>query len=179
MGIDDRQRIFNFKKATLFGPIFICSCCKRKLFQHSVVKITQALREKINKKVDSLYSTCIIREEIVNVNINGNNEKTGAYICSTCKSTLLAGKIPAMAEVNGLGLVNIKENCHLTEFENNLIAQNLNFQYIYCLKKSRMAANKNQMISVPVHPETVRQLPRLPKSQLTSKEKKTYKNCHK
>ena len=132
-----------------------------------MIKITQALKIKIDEKAKGLYSKCIIKEEIVKVNINGNNEKTGAYICSTCRNTMMTGKIPSMAEVNGLGLMKTQENCCLTEFENNLIAQNINFQYIYCLKKSRMAANKNQMISVPVHPETVintvRQLPRLPK----------------
>ena len=50
-----------------------------------------------------------------------------------------------------------------------------------------MAANKNQMISVPVHPETVintvRQLPRLPKEgglvTVNLKRKKTFKNYHK
>ena len=70
-----------------------------------------------------------------------------------------------MALVNGLQLSPIEEDCHLTELENNLIAQNINFQYIFCLKKSRWAATKKRMISVP--PETVlrtvQQLPSLPR----------------
>ena len=79
----------------------------------------------------------------------------------------MSNRMPAMAMVNGLQLSPIEEDCHLTELENNLIAQNINFQYIFCLKKSRWAATKKQMISVPVPPETVlrtvQQLPRLPR----------------
>ena len=80
---------------------------------------------------------------------------------------MISNKIPAMAMVNGLQLSPIEQSCHLTELENNLIAQNINFQYIFCLQKSRWAATKKQMISVPVPPEavlnTVQQLPRLPR----------------
>ena len=185
--IDDRERIFKFKAATLIGPIFICSCCKRRMYEHSVVKITDDLITKIDRKGNGLYRKAIKSEEIIKLTINGSNDKTGAYICTTCRNTMMACKVPSMAEENGLKLTNIQGNCHLTEFENNLIAQNLNFQYIYCLKKSRMAASKNQMISVPVHPETVlktvSQLPRLPKDgglvTVNLKRKKTFKNHHK
>ena len=62
---DDRERIFNFKAATLFGPIFICSCCKRRLFQHSVTKITDELITKIDGKVPGLYKKCIEMEDII------------------------------------------------------------------------------------------------------------------
>ena len=77
------------------------------------------------------------------------------------------GKMPSMAVQNGLQLKEINECCNLTELENNLIAQIIIFQYIICLPKSRWAATKKQMISVPVPPETVldtvQQLPRLPR----------------
>ena len=72
-----------------------------------------------------------------------------------------------MAVYNGLDLVPMKKEDQLTELENNLIALNINFQYIYCLPKSRWGATRKQMISVPVDPSTiqntVQKLPRLPK----------------
>ena len=91
-----------------------------------------------------------------------------------------------MAICNGLQLASIKEDCDLTELENNLIALNLNFQYIYYKPKSRWAATKNQMISVPINQETVyntvEKLPRLPKDAglipVTLKKKKEYKGYH-
>ena len=113
--------------------------------------------------------------------------KLATTICSTCKTTMMSGKIPSMAEINGLQLIKIEDDCHLTEFENNLIALNLNFQYIFCLKKSRWAATKKQMISVPVAPKTVlntvERLPRLPKDAelvpVQLKRKKEYERYHK
>jgi hypothetical protein len=79
---------------------------------------------------------------------------------------MTSGKTPSMAVTNGLQLRRIDESCNLTELENNLIALNINFQYIFCLPNSRWGATKKQMISVPVTPETVlntiEKLPRLP-----------------
>jgi hypothetical protein len=185
--VDDRKRILNFKKATLFGPIFICSCCKRQLFENGVTKITTKFTTKLHKNHPGFYRKVIKNEEIVEVRVNGSDRKTGNYICSTCKTAIIGGKVPSMAEINGLELVNIEDDCHLTELENNLIALNLNFQYIFCLKKSRWGATKNQMISVPVGPNTVintvQQLPRLPTEAglipVQLKRKKEYQRCHK
>ena len=120
------------------------------------------------------------------IELNGNWDKTGSYICSTCKTTMLNGKIPSMATVNGLFLPPIEEQHLLTDLENNLIAQLLNFQYIFCLKKSRWAATKKQMISVPVPPETVQQnlqqLPRIPSEagliEVGIKRKMEYNRSH-
>ena len=92
-----------------------------------------------------------------------------------------------MAETNGLKLPKLEEDCYLTELENNLIAQIINFQYIYFLQKSRWAATKKQIISVPVATETIFQtlskLPRLPKEAglvpIQLKRKKAYEGCHK
>ena len=97
------------------------------------------------------------------------------------------GKIPAMSVQNGLKLVGIDDGCILTELENNLIAQNIIFQYIFCLKKSRWAATKKQMVSVPVTQEavlnTLIKLPRIPKeaglSEVKLKRKLSYDRCHK
>ena len=185
--IDDRTRVMNFKKATLFGPIFICSCCKRRLYENGVTKITPELKQKFESKNKQIYNKCIVREELVKLKINGSDHKTGHYICGTCKATMMTGKVPSMAEINGLQLLDIDKDCYLTDLENNLIALNLNFQYIFSLQKSRWAATKNQMISVPVTPNTVmntvEQLPRLPKDAgliaVKLKRKKIYKNCHK
>ena len=141
---------------------------------------------KIETKQSGLYKTCIPEERPIKFLINGIPKVT-IYICSTCKTTMLNGKVPSMAICNGLQLTNITEDCNLTELENNLIALNLNFQYIYYMPKSRWAATKNQMISVPISEETVHdtieQLPRLPKDAglipVQLKKKKEYKGYHK
>ena len=183
----EKQRLSNFNKAILFGPIFICSCCKRKLYENGVSKITDEFKDIVNKKKENFFRSCIPSCELVKIIFNGSDEKSGFYICHTCKSTMKTGKMPSMSIMNGLHLSNILEEGHLTELENNLIAQNINFQYIFCLKKSRWAATKKQMISVPVTVEklidTIHKLPRLPRDAglipVQLKRKKIYKRCHK
>ena len=96
-------------------------------------KITSNFKEEINKKRPNFYRNCIPTEEEVNIILNGSNEKSGSYICQTCKTAMKAGKIPSMSIMNGLHLTHIEDDCKLTELENNLIAQNINFQYIFHL----------------------------------------------
>ena len=156
----------NFNRAVIFGPIFICSCCSRQLYENGVTKITSAIEDKLEIKKPGFFHHCIPKKKYIEVTLNGIDTLSGFYICTTCKTSMMNGKVPAMATVNGLYLSNIEEDCQLTELENNLIAQNINFQYIFCLAKSRWGATKKQMISVPVSTETVRntiqQLPRTP-----------------
>jgi hypothetical protein len=184
---DATTRLGNFNRAVLFGPIFTCSCCHRKLFENGVTKITGKFKEKVNNKVN--YSSIIPEGQEVEVKIifNGSTELSGLYICHNCRQTLLKGKMPAMAVQNGLQLTNLDSDLQLTELENNLIAHMINFQYIFQLPKSRWGGTKNQMISVPVSQETIQEtvnkLPRLPKDAelvpVNLKRKMEYKNSHK
>ena len=52
--VDDMERLRNFKRSVIFGPIFICSSCSRKLFENGVKKITEKFKTSVNeKKMDS------------------------------------------------------------------------------------------------------------------------------
>jgi len=77
----------------------------------------------------------------VDIKLNGKTDKSGAYICHTCRTAMLNGKLPAIARVNGLDLAPYTKEFHLTELENNLIALIINFQYIFCLKKIKVGCN--------------------------------------
>ena len=155
--IDQQERLKNFNKAVLFGPIFICSSCSRKLYENGVMKISEKFKATVNEKKAGFYRTCIPKDKNISIMVNGKEEKTGSYICHICKSAMMMGKLPSMSVQNGLHLTKIEEGCHLTELENSLIALNINFQCIFCLQKSRWAGTKKQMISVPVAPETVKE----------------------
>ena len=156
------------------------------LLENGVVLITSKFRDKVNANKANHYESCIPKETPDNIIFNGNTDKTGCYICYTCKTAIISGKTPSMAVTNGLQLAPIDESFQLTELENNLITQNINFQYIFCLPNSRWAATKKQMISVPVTPETVlntvRQLPRIPREAglipVQLKRKKEYQGYH-
>ena len=101
---------------------------------------------------------------------------------------MMNGKMPAMSVKNGLQLVNLDEtSLKLSEIENNLIAQNIVFQKIFLLPKSRMSAVKDRLVNVPVGPEdianTIKNIPRTPKEagliQVKLKRKLEYTNFHK
>ena len=108
-------------------PIFICSCCERRLYENGVLKITGAFKEKVEKKRQNFFNHCIRKEIPIRIELNGKLEKTGSYICKTCREALLKGLVPAMATINGLFLPPYHERFRLSELENNLIAQIINF----------------------------------------------------
>ena len=165
----------SFMEAVVRGPIYICSCCHRRLFQNSVEKVTDKFREKIKSgKEDLAY--CLDKE--VRFREDGK-----VYICSTCKAALSGGRVPAMAVVNGLHLFDRDDRPNLTELEMNLIAHNINFQKMVLLPKSRWSAGKGRMVSVPVGDQdimnTAKMMPRLPSEAglipIKLKRKKVYK----
>ena len=94
--------------------------------------------------------------------------------------------MPSMAVANNLQL-NHHDRPRLTELENQLIAYNINFQKMVLLPRSRMAAGKGRMISIPIGPSdimsTAKQLPRLPSEAgvvpIKLKRKKEYKTHEK
>ena len=69
------------------------------------------------------------------------------YLCSTCKSGLLSGKMPSMAVGHGLELNTDPQRPELTELENNLISHTINFQKIVLSNKSRWLQGQGKMIS--------------------------------
>ena len=80
---DETQRRLNFNLEVLFGPIFICSCCERKLYEKGVTKITANFREKVEKKQANFFRHCIRKEITIKIELNGKMDKTGIYICRT------------------------------------------------------------------------------------------------
>ena len=171
------KRRKGFQNAVYIGPIYVCSCCSQRLFRNSVTKVTKHLQEKIKEKNEEM-TTCLMGYRSPDGNI---------YICSTCRDTLSAGRMPPMAVANGLAVTDLPAKYELTELENNMIAQNINFQKIILLPKSRWAAGKGRMVSVPVGVQdimnTVKQVPRLPEEagliQIKLKRKKQYKGHEK
>ena len=171
------KRRKQFQEAVYIGPIFVCSCCAQKLFKNSVSEVTTYLKNQVEEA----------NEEVVNCLMGYRSPDTKIYICHTCKKALSAGRMPAMAVANGLEVTDLPDGYNLTELENNLIAQNINFQKIILLPKSRWPAGKGRMVSVPVGVQdvmnTIKQVPRLSEEagliQIKLKRKKQYQGHEK
>ena len=156
------ERLIKFKHAVKYGAIFICSSCHQRLFENGVSSITSKFKEDLKKKNPGLFREST--EEIIQC----IKKKPQSYICHTCKETLMKGKMRCMSVKNGLSLSPIaSENLKLSEIENNLIAQNILFQKIFLLPKSRMSVVKDWLLNVPIAASdvinTIKNIPRAPK----------------
>ena len=71
--VDALERIRRFNMKVLFGPIFTCSCCHRKLFENGVSQMNEYFEEKIDAKFGiGFYRTCICKEMPANISFEGN-----------------------------------------------------------------------------------------------------------
>ena len=58
--VDAAERLKKFKRSTRFGPIFVCRCCERKLFEHQVTEVDmENFKEVVEENEPGLFSVCI------------------------------------------------------------------------------------------------------------------------
>ena len=183
------QRARRFQLAIMYGPIFPCVSCERRLF-HNNMTTTDGLEEKVENKKEGLFRKCLPRlkqEMMVKIEIQGKKTTEKYYICHACKKHLLNGKMPPMCAENGLKIYPIRdESLKLTEVERNMIALRILFMKMCLLKKSRWLGLNDRIINVPVNDDdvlnTVSILPRTPDQagliEVDFKRKLEYKNSH-
>ena len=125
------------------GPYYICKSCNRMLYRKSVRKFHR-----------DAYSIDIFTDVP-----SFDNEQ---YICNTCHSKLIKGKIPCQVVYNKLQMDQAPpELQELRKLECILVAQRLVFQKIVVLPKGQQRKMKGAICNVPVNCETVcKSLPR-------------------
>ena len=115
-------------------------------------------------------------------------DKNIDYVCHTCHSYMIKGKMAPMSNQNNLQLVDKSKypELDLKEVETNLVARNLLFQKIRLLPKSRWKAMIDRTVNVPIPEEDIsynlQQLPRTPMNAhiipVKLKRAKRLKNVH-
>ena len=130
------------------GPYYICSVCNRLLYRKSV-----KLLEK--KKYSSVPKTVF-----TNTASFDNKE----YICTTCHSKVVKGKIPCQAVYNDMSVDKILAELALLEkLEQILIAQRIVFEKIVVMPKGQQKKVSEAICNVPVDcDQTCKVLPRPP-----------------
>ena len=76
IGVTQTDRLRKFKRAVLFGPIFVCSCCHVKHFESNVTLLDDNLKFKLLEKYPECYTECIRDLEKVLI-----NEDIKYYLC--------------------------------------------------------------------------------------------------
>ena len=87
MKINRKIRLQKFKRAVLFGPIFVCSCCHVKHFESNVTLLDNELESKLLSKYPDCFADCV--RCFVKVMIN---EKINYYLCKTCLGYMRSAK---------------------------------------------------------------------------------------
>ena len=86
----------------------------------------------------------------IGLNIAGN-----VILCHTCLRVIKTKKVPSINITNGLQLENVPEELKLTQLEQQLIAKSLLFLKVKKLPTTRMKANHDIIINVPVESQDV------------------------
>ena len=147
------QRINKFKSETMYGPIFICCCCHRRLFKKTVAQFNDKIKQSIAKEAPGILERCIYTNskipELLLVDIGKGPQ---AWLCHTCKTYLKQDRMPPMCSRNNLQ-IDEHDLSPLSELEASLISPNILYMKITALPVSRMSALNGKVTNVPIRPE--------------------------
>lgn len=141
---DPLSCIEKFKKKIREGPYYICCVCNRTLYKKSVLKLITG-----NYPWQDLLS--------IQTSFDGKE-----YICKTCHSKAIKGRIPCQAAVNNLYVDDIPTELEsLKKLEQILIAKRIVFEKIAVMHKGQQRKIKGAICNVPVEcDQTCNILPR-------------------
>ena len=147
--------ITKFHDVVSRGPLYICTCCDQLWYKHSVV-CADKLRQS-NPHVQKFLCS--------KTSFDGNE-----WLCNTCNSHLLKGKVPPCAVVNGMVFPEKPPFFDLNELECRLLAPRIAFQKLMQAPRGKQFKIHGNIVNVPADvTSTVTMLPRLPSQNATVK----------
>ena len=145
--------IHEFLAKVKIGPEFVCTCCHRMLYRHSVIgfnpiKYTKASPELLGELCEHIYVTSEGKQ----------------WVCKTCDGALSRGNLPVQAKANGMELDNEPaELSHLNALEQRLISLRVPFMKMVALPSGKQRCIHGPAVNVPSKIDRVcTMLPRLP-----------------
>ena len=173
-----KERLKIFRTVCKFGPIFICSCCKRTLFKRGVRILSPTNKLGIRLKRNSTFRKYLTvarpfdeNESLSNQKIKNNQDNSlkvlgKFFLCHSCRLYLEKGDMPPICAKNGLEYGEIPECLKLSDIEKQLIVKNLMFIKIRELRPTRMAAMNDRIVSCPIEDDDIiKEVKSLPRSQ--------------
>ena len=154
-----------FHQSISCGPLYICSCCHQTWFKQSVTSIKSLSHSEQQKFLTNTISF-------------DNSE----WICYTCKSAVVSGKVPKLSVINGMSWPEKPKELYLYPLEERLIALRIPFMQIRELPRGRQLSVKGNVVNVPVDIQPViNALPRPLDENVTVavklKKKMSFKSC--
>ncbi|KAK3083914.1 hypothetical protein FSP39_005261 [Pinctada imbricata] len=173
-----RQFRFEAKK----GPIYVCACCHRLLFDYQVNHCEPETYCEKNAEAGLIAKGCISDKykHVCTKACNDNCKEGTMWICKTCHKKLLNGKVPAESFANGLLLEDVPECLAiLNRLEKHLVAKHISFMKIMTLPQGGQNAVRGPVVCVPVNMDAVTKLPRNQNTDLILRVKLKRKLCYK
>ena len=140
------QRLHKFNKDIINGPNFICFSCNRVLFIVQV-KILEG------KTLTNFFTR--VENDFLKNEVGVDMQASQLIFCHNCCNQINKGKLPRIHTSNGLESDVVPEELKLKDLEQQLIARNLLFEKIKKLPKTRMHANFDRVINVPIDSRTI------------------------
>ena len=150
-GIRDVEKLIKcFHSSIKRGPEYICTCCDQLWYRSSVKKC-----------VREVYSNCSL--DIIDLCItNVVSVDSTEWICLTCHSCLMSGKLPVCAKANGMSFPVRPEVLNLTSLEERLVAPRICFMQLRELPRGRQLKICGAVVNVPADVNSsVSSLPRV------------------
>ena len=138
--------IEQFKKKIKEGPYYTCCVCNRTLNRKSVIKL-----------ITSSYPS----QDIFKIQSSFDGRE---YICKTCHSNAVKGRLPCQAIVNNLYVDDVPTDLeNLQKLEQIIIAQRIVFEKVIVMPKGQQRRIKGAICNVPIEcDQTCNILPRPP-----------------
>ena len=147
--------IDSFITKTKQGPDYVCTCCHRIMYRQCVLCFNLSKYTKVSEsELASVFS-----DTLLHMSPDGSY-----YICKTCHSALLRGKVPVQAKANNLGLSIVPpELACLNSLETRLVSLRVPFMSIVALPSGKQRCIHGPCINVPSKLDNIcTTLPRLP-----------------
>ena len=129
------NKVKRFKSLILDGPYFICVVCNRSLYHRSVIIFS-------NERYPSLNS-----HHLTFVKSFDNK----FYVCKTCDSKMIKGKIPCQIVSNKLEIYDLPPSLqNVRRLEKTLIARRLLFKKNSIMPKGQFPKIKGTICNVPI-----------------------------
>ncbi len=141
--------IESFHNSIECGPEYICTCCDQLWYRSSVQLCKSSKYDLCSQNIKKLC--------ITNVKSVDNNE----WICNSCHSNLLVGKLPKFSKANNMGFPKKPEILNLTSLEERMISPRIPFMQLRELPRGGQLSIHGNVVNVPADVTlTVNSLPR-------------------
>ena len=155
------KNVISFREKSSQGPVCICTCCTRLLFEKQVQVYKDDIYRRKGKKIANNAWMSITNKVL--------QKCTGSklWICKTCHTKLLKGDLPSESTMNSLELDEIPEELKiLNNLEQHLVALHIPFMKVVALPKGGQKAVHGPVVCVPSNMRKTTSLPRCEDSDL-------------